>query len=265
MLCCRPVCSCKKTLQRIVCAASFAVLLALPAGTMAQTAVSIELVLAVDTSLSVNDDEYALQMSGIANAFRNPEIIALIEQQDGVAVTLFQWSSVVDQRFMVPWALLHTPDSALAFAQSIEKMKRDPVRGFTAIGRAIEFGMHLLDTNRFAGQHLKIDVSGDGRNNRGPEPSDTWSAASAKGIVINGLPILVDTFNMDIYFREKVIHGPGAFIEIAKNFHDFSEAFLRKLRRELALMTSEDMPAGKPLQTAGEGGTVSVSSRQSTR
>ena len=244
---------------------AFAVLLALPAGTKAQTAVSIELVLAVDTSLSVNDEEYALQMSGIANAFRNPEIIALINQQDGVAVTLFQWSSVVDERFMVPWALLHTTDSVLAFAQSIEKMKRDPVRGFTAIGRAIEFGVHLLDTNRFAGQLLKIDVSGDGRNNRGPEPPETWPAVSAKGIVINGLPILVDTFNMDIYFREKVIHGPGAFIEIAKNFHDFSEAFLRKLRRELALMTSENVPAGKPLQTAGEGRAANVSSQRTTR
>ena len=249
----------------MVWAVSFAVTLALPSGTKAQTAVSIELVLAVDTSLSVNDDEYALQMSGIANAFRNPEIMALIKQQDGVAVTLFQWSSVVDQRFMVPWALLHTRDSVLAFAQSIERMKRDPVRGFTAIGRAIEFGMRLLDTNRFAGQHLKIDISGDGRNNRGPEPPETWPAAAAKGVVINGLPILVDTFNMDIYFREKVIHGPGAFIEIAKNFHDFSEAFLRKLRRELALMTSETGGAGKPLQTARQGATADVSSQRPTR
>lgn len=256
---------CKNTLQTAFRAACLVASLALPASAQAQTPVSIELVLAVDTSLSVNDDEYALQMAGIADAFRNPEIIALIKQQDGVAVTLFQWSTVIDARYMLPWTLLNNRESALAFAGQIDRMKRDPVRGFTAIGRAIEFAMQLLASNRFAGRHLKIDISGDGRNNRGPEPPETWAAAASKGVVINGLPILVDTFNMDIYFREKVIHGPGAFIEIATNFQDFSQAFLRKLRRELALMTSEKKPARKSLQTAGPGAAAHVSSHLTRR
>ncbi len=244
--------SCKLKIRTAIRAACLAVTVMLCANAQAQTPVAIELVLAVDTSLSVNDEEYVLQMAGIANAFRAPEIMALIAQQDGVAVTLFQWSTVADERYAIPWALLHGPESVLDFAREVENMKRDPVRGFTAIGRAIEFGMQLIAANGYAGQHLKIDVSGDGRNNRGPEPPDTWPLAEAQGIVINGLPILVDTFNMDIYFREKVIHGPGAFIEIAANFQDFSEAFLRKLRRELALMTVEGEPASQQIRTAAE-------------
>ena len=59
----------------------------------ANTPVSIELVIAVDTSMSVDGSEYGLLMTGIAKAFRTPEIVSLIGQHDGVAVSLFQWSS----------------------------------------------------------------------------------------------------------------------------------------------------------------------------
>ncbi len=58
--------------------------------------------------------------------------------------------------------------------------------------------------------------------------------------MINGLPILIDTYNLDTYFREKVIHGPGAFIEIATAYRVFAEAFLRKLRREITPITSQN-------------------------
>ncbi len=214
-----------------------------PVDAGAETLVSIELVLAVDTSLSVDDGEYDLQMTGIATAFRTPEIIALIQQQSGVAVTLFQWSSEIDVLYMIPWHLLHGPASVLAFAGKVEGAPRDPVRGFTAIGGAIDFGVRLIAGNDFAGLRLKIDISGDGRSNIGELPLVSWRGADARGIAINGLPILVDTYNLDTYYREKVIHGPGAFIEIATDYGDFAEAFLRKLRREITPVTSHIDPA----------------------
>lgn len=209
--------------------------------------VSIELVLAVDTSLSVDDGEYDLQMRGIAQAFRDPEIINLIGQQDGVAVTLFQWSGAIDKQYMIPWHLLDDPATVLSFAAKVEKARRDPVRGFTAIGNAIDFAVRLIAGNAFAGRHLKIDLSGDGRNNTGPLPARSLSRARAMGIVINGLPILVDTYNLDRYFRDKVISGPGAFLEIADDYRDFARAFLRKLRREIAPRVSRDDRAPRAL------------------
>lgn len=218
-----------------------------PADARAQTPVAIELVLAVDTSLSVDDIEYDLQMTGIAKAFRNPEIIALIQQQNGVAVTLFQWSSEIDPRYAIPWHLLQGPGSVASFADKVERAARDPVHGFTGIGRAIGFGVSLIAGNEFDGQRLKIDISGDGRNNTGEPPVVFWRAARDRGIAINGLPILIDTYNLDTYFREKVIHGPGAFIEIATDYRDFAEAFLRKLRREIAPVTSQRGPASNAL------------------
>lgn len=213
-----------------------------PVDARAETLVSIELVLAVDTSLSVDDVEYDLQMTGIAKAFRTPEIVALIQQQSGVAVTLFQWSSEIDERYMIPWHLLHGPASVLSFADKVERAARDPVRGFTAIGAAIDFGVGLIAENDFDGRRLKIDISGDGRNNTGVSPVVSRRGAEARGIAINGLPILIDTFALDTYYREKVIHGPGAFIEIATDYRDFAQAFLRKLRREIAPMISQNDP-----------------------
>ena len=212
-----------------------------------QTPVAIELVLAVDTSYSVDDVEFALQMKGIAWAFRTPEIIALIGRRQGVAVTLIQWSSEVDPRFVIPWHILHDRSTVLAFADQVEQATREPSRGFTAMGRVIDFAIELITNNPLAGRELKIDVSADGRNNTGPPPTAAWQRASALGIAINGLPILIDTYNLDTYFREKVITGPGAFVEIATDYDDFARVFQRKLRRELAPFVSRngqapDMP-----------------------
>ena len=128
-------------------------------GAQAQTPVSIELVFAVDTSMSIDGFEYDLLMKGIANAFRTPEIVNLIGQHDGVAVSLFQWSSEVNAQYMIPWHLLTDPASVLSFAAKVEKAERDPNRVFTAIGEAIAFGVRLIAENAFEGTRLKIDVS----------------------------------------------------------------------------------------------------------
>lgn len=230
----------KQSILLRLLAAWLTTLLQHPVDAQAETPVSIELVLAVDTSLSVDDIECDLQMTGIANAFRTPEIISLIRQQSGVAVTLFQWNTKIDERYMIPWHLLDSPASVLSFAEKLEQAARDPIRGFTAMGRAIDVGVRLIAENNFDGRQLTIDISGDGRNNTGVLPVVTRRGAHAQGIVINGLPILIDTYALDTYFREKVILGPGAFIEIATDYRDFAEAFYRKLRREIAPKTTRN-------------------------
>ncbi len=220
-------------------------------GAQAKTPVSIELVLAIDTSMSVDGFEYDLLMKGIANAFRTPEVVNLIGQQNGVAVALFQWSSEVNEQYMIPWHLLKDPASVLSFAAKVEKAERDPNRVFTGIGGAIDFGVRLITENAFDGRQLKIDVSGDGRNNIGVPPSIPRQEANALEIVINGLPILTytdnDSYDLDAYYREKVIHGPGAFVEIADDYDDFARAFLRKLRREITPLVSQENSAPRAL------------------
>ncbi len=217
----------------------------------AEIPVSIELVLAVDISRSVDDVEYDLQMTGIANAFRHPEIIDLIGQQNGVAVTLFQWDEEADKQHMIPWHLLSDPVTVLSFAAKVTALERPPVRKFTGIGRAMDFGVRLITENEFAGRQLKIDISGDGRDNIGSLPSAARQQARSLGIAINGLPILIDTYNLDTYYRENVISGPDAFLEIANDYDDFARAFLRKLRREITPSISRNDAAPRaPVQQA---------------
>ncbi len=239
------------SLSKVVMAVWAAVTLPHVEGAQAKTPVSIELVFAVDTSMSIDGFEYVLLMKGIANAFRTPEIVALIGQQDGVAVALFQWSSEVNERYVIPWHLLKDSASVLAFAARVEKAERDPNRFFTGIGEAIDFGVRLIAENPFEGRQLKIDVSGDGRNNIGVPPSIPRQKANALGIVINGLPILtytsVESYDLDTYYREKIIQGPGAFVEIANDYDDFARAFLRKLLHEITPLVSQENSAPRAL------------------
>jgi len=211
--------------------------------------VALELVLAVDASLSVDDGEFALQMQGIASAFRTPDIIALIGEGDGVAVTLIQWSDEVDPRFTIPWHHLKEPATIHAFAERVERAARAPDRSFTAMGRAIDVAIAMIVGNDLAGRELKIDVSADGLNNIGPPPTEVRGRAAALNIAINGLPILTDNRDLDAYFREQVVTGPGAFVEIADDYEDFARVFLRKLRRELSPYVSDKGAKG----TKGDG------------
>ncbi|MEM7424527.1 MAG: DUF1194 domain-containing protein [Pseudomonadota bacterium] len=204
----------------------------------AQTPVSIELVLAVDTSLSVNNEEFDLQMRGIANAFRSAEIVNLIGLYDGVAVTLIQWGGWTSEKNTVPWRLLKSEASILAFADEVQRTKRENVGYFTAIGTAVTASIKSLLENRFAGRLLKIDVSGDGINNAGPRPISVRSVAEELGISINGLAVRTDIESLDDYFRRELIAGPGAFVISARNYGDFGRAMQKKLKRELAVPIS---------------------------
>ena len=67
--------------------------------------------------------------------------------------------------------------------------------------------------------------------------------AVAAGITINGLPIVNDRPNpwgslppkdLDRYFEDRVIGGPGAFIVVAKDYTAFASAILSKLLLEIA-------------------------------
>ena len=224
----------------------------------AETPVTVELVFAIDISISVDKFEFDLMMEGIASAFRSPAVINLIDEMDGLAVALFQWNSSVDEQYMIPWHLLTDQASVQSFASKVENAERDPNRGFTAIGDAIDFGVRLIDTNAFEGRQLKIDISGDGRNNRGVPLELPHRKASALGVVINGLPIITytdaRTRDIDTYYQEEVIFGPGAFVEIANDYEDFSRAFLRKLLREISpLVTQEDTARQRSIHEANAG------------
>jgi hypothetical protein len=206
--------------------------------------VDLALVLAADCSGSVHAEHYALQQLGYGAAFRHPQVIKAIRSgiNGAVAVSYFQWSGYSLQTLVVPWTVLRSEMDILAFAATMEAAKRTIFGGGTSPTGAIEFGHRLLDQCPVQTVRRVIDVSGDGRNNTGPAPADARAAAVAAGIVINGLPILHMELDIDAYYEQHVIGGPGAFIVPARDYASFEAAVRRKLIQEIAGLT----PPGAP-------------------
>jgi Protein of unknown function (DUF1194) len=206
--------------------------------------VDLELLLAVDVSLSVDSDEYALQIHGLATALRDPDVVSAIKAApNGVALALMQWAGPREQAVSVTWADVHDQASADAFAQQIDAVTRLASNGGTAIGDALGRGVSLLAENDFEGTRKVIDISGDGRTNQGDSPAPVRKHAVLVGITVNGLVILNEEQQLSGYYRERVIGGPGAFVLQVGNFQDFARAMRIKLIREIEVAMAADSSA----------------------
>ena len=209
--------------------------------------VNVELVIAVDVSYSMDMDELAIQREGYAQAIVSKDFLQALRAGPGkVAVTYFEWSMSGDERIIIPWRVIDGPELADAVAAEIMKT---PVRrgSSTSISGAINFALQLFEENPYHGFRRVIDISGDGPNNDGAPVTGARDAALAKGIIINGLPIMVkepsylttDIENLDLYYEDCVIGGPGAFIITIKDREKFQEAIRNKLVLEVAGLTPE--------------------------
>jgi hypothetical protein len=223
----------------------------------AQRPVDLELVLAVDSSGSVDGAEFALQMQGIAAAFRDPAVIRALEVHtpQGIAVALMHWSGRHEELVVLDWTLVSDASSAGAFAERVAGAPRR-LLGTTAIADAIHFAMAELRANAFAGTRRAIDLSGDGMSNAGGHPRDARDAAAAEDITINGLAILNEQPALDLYYEWNVIGGPAAFVIAAADYDDFARAMRLKLLREIESTPLARGPSGSRwTQTAASGTT----------
>jgi len=203
---------------------------------------AVELVLAIDTSTSVNDAEYELQRTGLAEAFLHPRILSAIKGlgPKGMAVSIVQWAGRSEQVLARKWVLVNSETSARKFSNSIRSMPRQ-LSGFTDIANAIRFSVTQLENNNFNGQRLAIDVSGDGTSDRN-NPAIARDEAILRGITINGL--IIHSIEYDLgelarielvdHYRNRVIGGLGAFLLEAENFEDFAVSIRKKLYREIS-------------------------------
>ncbi|MCP3462512.1 MULTISPECIES: DUF1194 domain-containing protein [unclassified Bradyrhizobium] len=224
--------------------------------------VDAELVIAVDVSYSMDEDELVVQREGYAQAVISDEFLQALKAGPSkrLAVTYFEWSASDDQRIIVPWRLIDGPESADALAAEIMKT---PVRrgSRTSISGAIHFAIPLFDQNPYHGLRRVIDISGDGANNEGPPVTKARNAALEKGITINGLPIMVkgatvsmmDIDDLDFYYEDCVIGGPGSFMLAIREREKFKEAIKTKLTLEVAGRT----PAYRIVPAAESGPRVS--------
>jgi hypothetical protein len=227
----------------------FALALALLAGSafpaFAQTEVDLALVLAVDISYSMDDEEQLLQREGFIEAFQSPIVHEAIARGavGRIGITYMEWAGSADQKVIVPWRVIDGAETALAFAAELASHPTRRAR-FTSISGALDFSTGLLaESGLFAARQV-IDVSGDGANNNGRNVSEARADVLAKGITINGLPIMLkeprgywDIKDLDLYYRDCVIGGVGAFMVPAREKAQFREAIKTKIVREVAGLT----------------------------
>jgi hypothetical protein len=214
------------------------------ADTPAPQEVDLELVIATDVSGSIDNSEAFLQRKGVSEAFRSREVINAIRAGSlrRIGVVYVDFSSRFYNTVVVDWRVISDEKSAIDFADTLMRLPRTRGQG-TSLSDAIEFGMELLDSNFLEGAKRTIDLSGDGPNNRGRPITEVRAEALARGITINGLPIIDpygydQSVDLDKYFSACVIGGPGAFIQVAKGFDDFA----RSMRRKLVLEISDARP-----------------------
>jgi hypothetical protein len=209
--------------------------------------VDLNLVLAVDASGSVNQVRFDLQKQGYATAFSNRQVLAAVRSgpHAAIGVTMFQWTGPGMQAPVVLWSRITNEASIDRLAGAIAAAPRVLFSGGTSVSGAIDFGVTVLASSPFKGGRRVIDVSGDGANNRGRSAEAARDAAIETGININGLPILEVEPDLEAYYRNNVIGGPGAFVIAAATFADFGEAIRRKLIQEIAYQ-----PAEQPIRRA---------------
>ena len=211
-------------------------------GALAQVLVDLELVLAVDVSLSMDLDEQRLQRDGYVAAFRDSEVQKAITAgpHGRIAVSYLEWAGPSVQNVVIPWTLIDGPAAAQAVADKLEQQPIMRAR-MTSISQALAFAGHLFESSGVKGIRRVIDVSGDGPNNAGPLVTLVRDELVAQGIAINGLPILLkkpssffDIADLDIYYSECVIGGTGAFMIPIRERSEFKTATRRKLLLEIA-------------------------------
>jgi hypothetical protein len=208
----------------------------------AATEVDLALVLAVDISGSMDPEEQRLQREGFVEAFRDPEVHDAIRKGmlGRISVVYAEWAGYTVQHVVVPWTVIEGPEDAMQFA---ERLALTPIRRGprTSVSGAIDFGVRLLGSIHAAPLRRVIDISGDGVNGQGRSVIEARDEAVAQGITINGLPLMLNrpsgSWNvegLDLYFRDCVIGGSGAFMIPVRERQQFAQAIRTKIIREVA-------------------------------
>jgi hypothetical protein len=230
--------------RRSLLAAAGAAAIVQPIGpARADEPVDVALVLAVDVSRSIDEDEARLQREGYRAAVSDAKVVEAIRggMLGGIAIAYVEWAGIEYQRTVIPWTRIASQRDADAWAETLAQAPRSSL-SWTSISGGVEFSRQLIAQCPHEATRKVIDVSGDGVNNSGPPAEQARDRAVADGITINGLPILNDrpTFGrpppipLDDYFRQSVVGGPGAFVIAAEDFEAFGNAVRRKLIREIA-------------------------------
>jgi hypothetical protein len=217
--------------------------LAVPRSAFAATPVDLQLVRAVDVSRSIDEVEAELQRRGYIEAMTNERVIDAIlsGENKSIGVCYVEWAGTLYQQAVIDWMLIDSPRTARRFSERLAESPRTS-QSWTAVGQALVYSAKRFEDSPFTSKRRIIDISGDGRTNDGPPAELVRDKLVADGIVINGLPVMMNRTSfgrppdttLNKYYEENVVGGPGAFMIVAANFEDFGRAVRSKLIREIS-------------------------------
>jgi hypothetical protein len=209
---------------------------------VAPTDVDVALILAADVSLSMDAGELRLQREGYAEALTSPEVAQAIRygHNKRIAVAYFEWGSADKQVLVAPWTIVDGPEAAGRLADTIRTAPGNSLER-TAIGAALVFAGTLFEQSPLKAERRVVDLSGDGPSNMGVSLTEAREKLIARGITINGLPIMPKPGDwpaslppLDVYFESCVVGGLGAFSLPAESMETFAMALRTKLILEIA-------------------------------
>ncbi|WP_119303713.1 DUF1194 domain-containing protein [Dongia deserti] len=200
------------------------------------------IITALDVSSSIDAQETMLQVDGMAQAIRAPEIVAAIQngRHGRIGFAVFIWADG-DFPELVSWRVIGSPQDAEEASGEISSRVRSiidaPTRSvgsLTNTSAALEHAAQLLQSSPYASKRAIINIVGDGEDNVGEDPRRIRDELVARGVTINGVVVGGDK-NVLEYYRHAVAGGPRGFVLSADKPETLVQVFAFKFMSEIAL------------------------------
>lgn len=217
-----------------------------PGWLAARPAPSINIATAIDVSDSINEEDFLLEMEGLARGVTDERFLAHLG--DGVGFEVFTWSSLGVFDTLIPYTVIRSPSDAAMIAARLRaepfagleryppinygpgRRSRNSRKGYTDLSAAIDEGVVRL-VSRLVGRRV-LNVLTDGRDNVGEAPAPARNRAAALGITINAV-LFGGGVQHEAYYHADVVTGPGAFVLIAGSSAELPVTLQRKFWQDM--------------------------------
>ncbi|MEQ9199290.1 MAG: DUF1194 domain-containing protein, partial [Rhodospirillales bacterium] len=170
--------------------------------------------------------------------------------------SMVEWAGPASQRTVLPWRLIETGEDAISASEVLGAQPINNMRG-TSISGLLNYTRDMFTGNGYSGTRQVIDISGDGPNRSGGLVTAARDRTLDKGIIINGLPIVLSPGiwstsalspdELALYYEDCVIGGFSSFIIAVQAKEELVTAIRRKMILEIASATPRIIPAAMQL------------------
>ncbi|MPR11514.1 DUF1194 domain-containing protein [Microvirga tunisiensis] len=212
-----------------------------------ETVTDTNVVTGLDFSHSVSLEEHWIVQEGLAQALLSPEILRAIQagHHGRIGFALFGWHTTIMP--LLPWMRIGSADDAELAVQRIRAAIIEQIateatlrRAESRFGRptdlshALSSATAMLLAAPFRSRRSVINIIGNGPDNVNEDAQGARDAALALGFTINGVVLGHDP-DVIAYFQQKVVGGPGSFVEHVPSPEGMAEVLRRKFINDIVI------------------------------